>query len=98
MVKSVWQDSILKYSFFLLVFPAGIALSGKEELQGRTQEQPLSFWLLVWPKCTSSQDFQAFVEGAIESRIWGTDESVLAGTRLEGRGEKSVSVHTHEGV
>lgn len=52
---SVWRKSLLKYSFFPLVFQAGIgSLSEKEGPQGRIQKQPLSLWLLLWSRCISS--------------------------------------------
>lgn len=87
------------HSHFPLVLQAGNgSVSGKEGLQGTTQRQPLSLWLLLWSGCTSSQDFQAFVEGVTERGIWGIDEITLAGARLEGRGKKCVSVCMCEGV
>ena len=50
------------HSFFLLVLQAGIGSeSGKERLQGTTQRQPSSLWLLLWFRCRSSLHFKAFV-------------------------------------
>ena len=42
--------------------------------------------------------YMYITEWATERRIRGTGESVLAEARLEGKGEKCVSMHTCEAV